>query len=219
MFPILIIVAMFWFMVSIYFTYARYQLPPRGGNVQEKIWELVLSNLEWNGQGQPLDIGCGNASLTIKLAHKYLKAQIIGIDYLGKKWEYSEGICEKNAEIEGVRKRVSFLKASASKLPFEDESFDAAVSNLTFHEVKDTEDKREIIREALRVVKKGGHFAFQDLFLLKRLYGETDELIATIRGWGITKVEFVETSGAPFIPTALKLSFMVGTIGMISGEK
>jgi precorrin-6B methylase 2 len=53
--------------------------------VQEKIWELVLSNLEWNGQGQALDIGCGNASLTIKLAHKYLRAQIVGIDYWGKK--------------------------------------------------------------------------------------------------------------------------------------
>jgi SAM-dependent methyltransferase len=218
-FPILIMIAAFCFLVSIYFAYARYRFSPRGGNVQDKIWELLLSNLDWTGEGQALDIGCGNAALTIKLAHQYSGARIIGIDYWGKKWEYSKGICEKNAEIEGVGKRVSFQKASASKLPFKDEYFDAAVSNLVFHEVSDTKDKREVIREALRVVKKGGHFAFQDLFLFKHIYGEMDKLIATIKSWGITRVEFVKTCEAPFIPTSLKLPFMVGTIGIISGEK
>ena len=53
---------------------------------------------------------------------------------------------------------MTFQKASASKLPFADESFDVVVSNLTFHEVKDVKDKREVVREALRVVKKGGIF-------------------------------------------------------------
>jgi hypothetical protein len=46
-----------------------------------------------------------------------------------------------------------------------------------------------------------------------------DELVATIKSWGITKVEFIETRNAPFIPTALKLPFMVGKIGIIKGEK
>ncbi len=105
------------------------------------------------------------------------------------------------------------------KLPFEDEYFDAAVSNLVFHEISGAKDKRELIREALRVVKKGGKFAFQDLFLLKQVYGDVDELVATIKSWGITKVEFIETRNAPFIPAALKLPFMVGKIGVIKGGK
>jgi ubiquinone/menaquinone biosynthesis C-methylase UbiE len=197
-FPILIIVAAFCFLASVYFAYARYQFSSQGGNVQEKVWELVLSNLDWNGEGKALDIGCGNAALTIKLAHQYSRARIIGIDYRGKKWEYSKGICEKNAKIEGVGKRVSFQKASASKLPFREDYFNAAVSNLVFHEVSDTEAKREVIQEALRVVKKGGRFAFQDLFLLKRVYGEMDELIATLKSWGITKAEFVRIYEATF---------------------
>jgi SAM-dependent methyltransferase len=112
-----------------------------------------------------------------------------------------------------------FQKASASKLPFEDGYFDAAVSNLCFHEVADTEEKREVVREALRVVKKGGVFAFQDLFLLKQAYGDVDELVRTIKSWGITEVEFTETRSFPFIPTALKLPFMVGRMGIIKGEK
>ena len=110
--------------------------------------------------------------LNNKACKQVYQAQVTGIDYWGERWEYSKNTCEANAKAEGVDDRVVFQKASALKLPFEDEYFDAAVSNLCFHEVSDAKDKREVIREALRVVKKGGKFAFQDLFLLKQIYGE-----------------------------------------------
>ena len=187
--------------------------------MQDRIWTLVLSNLDWNGEGKALDIGCGNGALTIKLAKKHPKAQVTGIDYWGKRWEYSKSMCERNAEIEGVSERVKFQKASAVALPFDDGYFDAAVSNFVFHEVSDAKDKREVIREALRVVKKGGKFSFQDEFLVKQVYGETDDLVKTIKSWGIAKVEFVQTRDAEFIPPALKLPFMLGSIGIIKGEK
>jgi SAM-dependent methyltransferase len=218
-FPILLVLALPFLFISAYFAYARYLFSPRGGNVLDKVYGLVLAHLDWNGEGQLLDIGCGNGALTIKLAKRYPKARVVGIDYWGENWEYSKNVCERNAKLEGVNERVSFRKASASALPFEDGSLDAAVSNLVFHEVKDAGDKRELIREALRVVKKGGNFAFQDLFSEKHLYGDTDDLIRTIQGWGIKKVEFIDTSNEPFIPRALKLPFMVGTIGIIAGEK
>jgi ubiquinone/menaquinone biosynthesis C-methylase UbiE len=175
--------------------------------------------LDWSGDGKALDIGCGNGALTNRLARKFPKAQVTGIDFWGKRWEYSKDACEGNAQAEGVDDRVVFQKASASKLPFADEYFDVAVSNLCFHEVADSKDKREVIREALRVVKKGGKFAFQDLFLLKQVYGDPDDLVATIKSLGISKVEFIDTRNAPFIPAALKLPFMVGRIGLIKGEK
>jgi SAM-dependent methyltransferase len=205
--------------IAVYFVYARYLFSPKGKNIQNQIWELVVSNLDWNGKGKALDIGCGDGPLTIKVARKFTDAQVTGIDYWGERWEYSKGTCEANAKAEGVDERVVFQKASASKLPFEDEFFDAAVSNLCFHEVSDAKDKREVIREALRVVKKGGKFAFQDLFLLKQIYGEPETLVETIKSWGITKVEFIETRNAPFIPGPLKLPFMIGSIGIIKGEK
>lgn len=219
LFWMLAIPAILFFFIAAYFAYARYLFSPKGGNVQNQIWDTVISNLDWNGEGKALDIGCGNGALTIKLAGKFKAAQVSGIDYWGERWEYSKNACEANARAEGVNDRIVFQKASASKLPFDDEYFDAAVSNLCFHEVADAKDKREVIREALRVVKKGGVFAFQDLFLLKQVYGDTDELVAAIKSWGITKVEFVETRNAPFIPAALKLPFMVGRIGIIKGEK
>jgi SAM-dependent methyltransferase len=218
-FWVLAVPAVLFFLVAAYFLYARHQFSLQGGKVQDRVWTLVLANLDWNGEGKALDIGCGNGALTIKLAKKHPKAQVTGIDYWGKRWEYSKNTCERNAEIEDVSERVTFQKASAVALPFDDEYFDAAVSNFVFHEVSDAKDKREVIREALRVVKKGGKFSFQDEFLVEQVYGDTEDLVETIKSWGITEVEFVKTRDADFIPRALKLPFMLGTIGIIKGEK
>lgn len=203
----------------IYFAYARYEFSPRGGNVQAQIQELVLDRLKWDGKGQALDIGCGNGTLSIKLAKKFPDAQVIGVDYWGGLWGYSKIVCEKNAEIAGVQGRMNFKKASASALPFEDGFFDAAISNLVFHEVSDAKDKRDVIKEALRILRKGGSFSFQDLFLAKKTYGEVANLLETIRSWGVESVDFLDTSHSDFIPKPLRLPFMVGTIGVLYGTK
>jgi SAM-dependent methyltransferase len=207
------------FLIAAYFAYARYSFSPKGGKVQTKIWETAITNLAWDGEGKALDIGCGNGALTIILAKKFPSATVTGIDFWGDRWEYSKNTCEANAKVEGVDGRVEFRKASASKLPFVDEYFDAAVSNFCFHEVVDSNDKREVIREALRVVRKGGKFAFQDLFLLKKVYGTPEELVSVIESWGIAEVEFIETRNEPFVPAVLKLPFMLGRIAIIRGQK
>lgn len=216
---VLAVPSVLFFLVAAYFVYARYQFSLQGGNVQDRVWSLVLESLDWNGEGKALDIGCGNGALSIKLAKKHPKAQVTAIDYWGKRWEYSKSMCERNAELEDVNERMTFQKASAVALPFDDGYFDAAVSNFVFHEVSDAKDKREVIREALRVVKKGGKFSFQDEFLVKQFYGDPKDLVETIKSWGINQVEFVKTRDADFIPQALKLPFMLGSIGIIKGEK
>ena len=216
---LIIIVTVIFFVPAVYFSYARYKFSPQGGNIQAKVQNLVLDYLDWDGEGKALDIGCGNASLTIGIAKKYPNAEIIGIDYWGGMWEYSKTVCEMNAEIEGVSKQVTFDKASAAALPFDDETFDVAVSNLVFHEVKGSRDKKDVIKEALRVLRKGGNFVFQDLFLWKMIYGDVDDLLETIKSWGIDRVKLVDTSVSDFIPKALRLPFMLGTIGILHGRK
>ncbi|HVN31319.1 MAG TPA: class I SAM-dependent methyltransferase [Thermoanaerobaculaceae bacterium] len=202
-----------------YFAYAQWVLSEGGGDVQRKIQALVLQQLHWKGTGATLDIGCGNGSLAIAIAKAYPLAHVTGIDSWGRSWEYSQAACDRNASIEGVTKQVSFQKASAARLPFPEGAFDVVVSNLVFHEVRDVADKKLLLKEALRVLKKGGIFVLQDLFLWRRVYGDIPDLLSAIRSWGVASAEFFPTNGAPFIPRALKLPFMVGTIGIIHGRK
>jgi len=212
-------IALPFLIITAYFAYAYYEFSPAGGNIQARVRGFVLERLEWDGKVKALDIGCGNGALAIQLAVKHPEAEVTGIDYWEGKWDYSAAACESNAAIEGVADRTKFQKASAVELPFEDGSFDAAVSNFVFHEVKDAKNKRDVVKEALRTVKKGGCFAFQDLFPVKKLYGNIDELLAEIKSWGVDDVRFVNTSNADFIPKPLKLPFMVGSIGIIYGRK
>ena len=202
-----------------YFSYAYNKFSPAGGDVQAKIRALVLDNLKWNGEGQALDIGCGNGAMVVAMAKKYPRARITGTDYWGGNWGYSETVCLRNVEAEKVAKRTDFKRGSAEKLPFADAEFDAVVSNLVFHEVGTVADKRQLVKEAIRVLKKGGFFAFQDLFQVERFYGDMDTFIVELRDMGISAVEFKNTASEPFIPGPLKLPFMVGTIGILSSTK
>ena len=93
------------------------------------------------------------------------------------------------------------------------------MSNFVFHEVKKP-DKRLVVREALRVVKKGGSFAFQDLFGWKKLYGDMNEFIDTLKTEGITEINYipnVEQQG--IIPKFMKIPGMMTGVGLIYGKK
>jgi len=202
-----------------YFCYSHNAFSEKGGNIQNRIYDLVFDYIQFNGKGKILDIGCGNGGLIIKLAKKYPNSILHGIDYWGGMWGYSEKGCTENAKLEGVDKQIIFKQASASVLPFEANSFDLVISNFVFHEVKDTKNKRDLIREALRVLKPDGYFVFQDLFLSRFYYGQIDNFIDEIKSWDIKEVKFVDTSKSDFIPKALKLPFMIGKIGIIYGIK
>jgi SAM-dependent methyltransferase len=217
--PILAGVALLFILCFIYFSYARYQFSPRGGNLQARIRGLVLDCLKWDGNGEALDIGCGNGPLAIEVAKKYKNAEVIGMDYWGGAWDYSQKACEENAALEGVSGRVIFQKASAAKLPYPDGRFDAVASNFVFHEVAGVKNKRDLVKEALRVVKKGGVFAFQDLFLVKQIYGETEDLVEAVKTYGVESVDLVKTNKLDFVPSPLRLPFMVGETAILFGKK
>jgi ubiquinone/menaquinone biosynthesis C-methylase UbiE len=138
-----------------------------------------------------------------------------GIDYWGNPWTYSKRKCEENAEIEGVSDRTSFERASAVKLPFSDEEFDAVVSNFVFHAIKGV-DRTQLIAEALRVLKNGGAFAFQDLFN-DEFY--SDDFLDVVESWGLKEYYFVESSKYIHIPRVLRSKHMTGGSGILYGLK
>jgi SAM-dependent methyltransferase len=207
-------------LASAYFTYARWAFSPAGCGIQNRMLGLLLSRLSAiDEEATVLDIGCGSGALAIRIAREHPNVRTLGIDTWGSNWGFSKGCSESNAQAEGVADRVSFEEGDAVSLPFDDGSFDVVVSNFVFHEIHRVKDKRQLLREALRVLKPGGIYVIQDLFLWRRVYGPIEDLIEAVQGWGIEAVEFVDTSQSEFVPTVLKLPFMVGTAGILYGRK
>ena len=212
------LISLFMLSFSGYMAYARRLLSYDGGGVQGKILDNVLRYLTWDGNGKLLDIGCGSGALTIKAAKKYPSAQVLGMDYWGAMWDYAQSQCETNARLEGVAERTIFQKGDAAHLDFSDAQFDAAVSNFVFHEVRTQPDKLELIREALRVLKPGAPFAFEDIFYSKKNYPNLDEML-TILSKEVMELNFVDTRQNNFVPKYLKTPLVAGEMGLIYGKK
>lgn len=196
--------------------YTYYQFSSFGGNYQSKIHDLIVSYIT-KRSGKLLDIGTGSGSLIIKAAKALPKVEAIGIDYWGSDWGgYSQQLCESNASIEGVADRVKFIQGSASELPFADGEFDMVISCLTFHEVRDERDKARLLKEALRVLKKGGEFVFMDLFYDKHQFGNLEELIQQLN---VSEVEIVKLDKAIKLPRLLLLKQCLGNAAIVKGVK
>ena len=58
--PYFLIFAALVALAAAFLIYGRHKLSPASGDVQESIWNLVLDQLDWDGEGRALDIGCGN---------------------------------------------------------------------------------------------------------------------------------------------------------------
>ncbi len=128
-----------------------------------------------------LDIGCGNGNTAMWLSETR-ECSVVGVDLSGVR------INNANRDLEGapapLRDRVSFEKASATALPFEDGSFSHVWSQATIYHIP---DKEATLQEAYRVLAKGGLFIFDDLikpkpdiseaartYVYDRLYFDTD---------------------------------------------
>jgi ubiquinone/menaquinone biosynthesis C-methylase UbiE len=201
---ILWMIAGIWVFPSAFMFYLYYYFSANDNEIQHSIWDVVIRKLPWNGKGKALDVGTGAGSLAIELAKRYPDSNICGIDYWGRTWNYSKKQCEENAKLEGVADHVTFQKASASNLPFEDGEFDAIVSNFVYHEVRDTRNKIDLIFESLRVLKKGGCFSLQDTFKNKRRYGKFENLINQFKDWGVEQIEFFDIINELSVPKTVR---------------
>ena len=205
--------------IAFILSFSVYQFAPFGGNYQSKIHDLMVAKVNGAGNGKILDIGAGSGSLIIKLAKTFPKSFLTGIDFWGGNWEYSKAQCQQNAEIEGVANQIDFQKASASKLPFNNDEFDLIVSCLTFHEVKDRSNKTDVIKEALRVLKPGGKFVFLDLFMDEKIFGDDIELLNGIKKHGVSVLNSSKLDKEIKLPRLLLNKKVLGNAMILSGKK
>jgi SAM-dependent methyltransferase len=213
---ILFVIALISFLFPLY---AYVMFSQNGGRLQEKIYNLIIQSLGTDVKGRILDIGSGNGVLAVKLALQHEKAEVTGIDYWGTDWEYSKSICEKNAQVARVESRVHFQKSDAAALNFVSDTFDGTVSNLTFHEVKSVADKRAVAREALRVIKPGGVFAFVDYFYDEKYYGKILDFEKYLKDLNLAQLEYRPLREMIAMPILLKHPKILGKAGIIHGRK
>ena len=158
----------------------------------ERVYQSILSHLDFDGKGQILDVGCGSGALSIRAALVWPQARVLGIDAWPPAYNYSQRMCEKNAESEGVAVRCRFQRGDANKLDFPGECFNAVVSNYVYHNITGA-DKQALLLETLRVLKKGGVFALNDE-MKPRMYGDMEAFAQELRAMGYEEVRLVDTA-------------------------
>jgi SAM-dependent methyltransferase len=165
--------------IAVVISVTSWRLSPQGDDIQAKVHQQIVERV---GDGENyLDIGCGSGELLIKLA-KTWPGKFIGLDYWPGEWgQFARVQAERNARLEHVP-QIAFVHGSVSRLPFSNGEFDRVVSCLTFHEVKDADNKNVSIAEAIRVVADGGRFV--DLFDDTKIYGSRECVLAAIRDAG-----------------------------------
>jgi ubiquinone/menaquinone biosynthesis C-methylase UbiE len=146
--------------------------------------------------GKCLDVGCGSGALAIAVAKRNPKAEVIGVDRWGKEYaSFSKTLCENNAKAEGVT-HVYFSQGDATKLRFQDETFDAVCSNYVYHNIPG--DRQAYLLETLRTLKKGGTFAIHDI-MSRTKYGDMQAFVQKLKDMGYEKVELIDTTNGMFM--------------------
>jgi len=102
-----------------------------------------------------LDIGCGTGTLVVMLKQQYASSAVVGLDPDPK--------ALRRARIKATRAGVSVQldQAFADELPYKDGSFDRVFSSFMFHHLEEQE-RENMLREVLRVLKSGGSFYLLD---------------------------------------------------------
>jgi ubiquinone/menaquinone biosynthesis C-methylase UbiE len=147
----------------------------------EQYFDIIDGNMV-NKQTYALDIGCGTGRWT-----KYLSAKAGFIEAV----DPSNAIFAADKLLNGIE-NVRLTRASIETLPFEDETFDFAMSIGVLHHIPDTE---KALKDCVRKIKKGGYFYVY-------LYYNLDK-----RGWlftGLFKLSDALRSWICKLPGALK---------------
>lgn len=121
--------------------------------------DWLIANGDFSKHKKVLEVACNMGTTAIQLA-KQFECQIIGIDLDEDALEKAKQNIAEN-EVEHL---VQVQRANATKLPFDDESFDIVI-NEAMLTMLPIEAKEKAIREYLRVLKPNGFLLTHDVVL------------------------------------------------------
>ena len=106
--------------------------------------------------GRIIDVGCGPGATALVLAERFPNSQVLGVDLS----EPLLRIATQHAQDAAMGERVRFEKVDAHELPYDDDSFDVALTLNTVHLVT---DPVRTLNEIERVLAPGGFVFIADL--------------------------------------------------------
>jgi len=118
----------------------------------------LLKFVEFNGNQDFLEAGCGNGLVTKYLAEKY-GASVTGIDI------DPQQIALARKEAEDMQ-NIRYLEADTTSLPFGNRKFDIVLSFGVLHHI---ENWLDALKEIKRVLKPGGYFLYADIIYPERI--------------------------------------------------
>jgi len=119
---------------------------------------LPYVDLYKGGKNNVLDAGCGAGRTTISVSKTSPDVNIVALDRFDAGYieDGGVGLLKSNLALAGISSRVKIEKGDVLSMPFENNSFDAAVSSYMFDHLG--KNKLAALKETWRVLKPGGRF-------------------------------------------------------------
>lgn len=117
---------------------------------QDYFWrKFAVKQMNMNDQSKVLDVACGTCVFTVEALRQHPGAYVEALDFNAEM--LAQG--QRRVDRQGLSGHVHCLQGDAMKLPYEDNSFDAAMSGFAMRNVPDV---KQVLKEMQRVVKPGG---------------------------------------------------------------
>lgn len=129
------------------------------GEVNRRFAADLLAALAAAGRGfdvEVLDLGTGTAQIPVELCRQNPQVRVLAIDLADEMLR----LAAANVERAGYAERIRLQAVDAKRLPLEDESFAAVMSNSIVHHLP---EPRGALAEAVRVLRPGGVLFVRDL--------------------------------------------------------
>ena len=145
----------------------------------ESLTGLLLRDMLFCENPVVLDLACGTGLSTFKLIeHLQGQGEYHGVDFS------PEMIAQAKHNAEKLCYEVDFRVGDATKLPYDDECFDAVISNMSFQMFP---EKKQALMEAYRVLHPGG--------VIGLLYGADNHLAELVQLCKTYGMDHPELSG------------------------